>query len=158
MTYNEKVRALIHELKYREMTRIADYLADHTIKYLHSHQPFSKVDYVCPVPLHPTKKRERGYNQAALIARKIAGHFNWQFKPELIKRVRFTESQSNLSPQERKLNVGRAFSVDRNSILYEVNILIIDDVFTTGATVNSISRVLKKHAVDKVYVLTVARA
>ena len=157
-TYNNVVRTLIHELKYNETTKIAHYLADHTIKYLHARNPFPEVDFVCPVPLHPTKKRERGYNQAAIIARDIADHFKWEYKPDLIKRTKYTESQSRLPPHKRKDNVSRAFSIDRNSILYEVNILIIDDVFTTGATVNSICRILKEYRVDKIYVLTVARA
>ncbi len=156
--YNNVVRSLIHELKYREMTKIAPYLADHTIKYLHAKNPFPKVDFVCPVPLHPTKKRDRGYNQAAIIARNIAEHFAWEYKPDLIKRTKYTESQSRLSTPRRKDNVSRAFSIDRNSILYEVNILIIDDVFTTGATVNSICRILKEYRVDNIYVFTVARA
>ncbi|MBW6516110.1 MAG: ComF family protein [Candidatus Cloacimonetes bacterium] len=156
--YNDVVRTLIHELKYNDMTNIAGYLAEHAIKYLRSKNPFSQIDYVCPVPLHPTRRRERGYNQAAFIAKKLASHFGWDYKPDVIKRVKFTESQANLTPKQRKENVNRAFSIDRNFILYEVNILIIDDVFTTGATVNSICQLLRQHRVNNIYVLTVARA
>lgn len=158
LAYNDVVRKLIHELKYNEMTKIASYLTDRTIDYLENENPFSRVDYVCPVPLHRTRRRERGFNQSALIAEKIAKHFDWQYSSKLIRRDRFTVSQSSLSPEGRKHNVSRAFSLDKNYQLNDMNILIIDDIFTTGATVNSISRMLREQQVNKIYVLTVARA
>ena len=156
--YNDVVRTLIHELKYNEMTKVADYLVDYSIRHIEARMPFSDVDYVCPVPLHSTKKRERGYNQAALIAKKIAAHFKWQYEPGLVKRFRFTESQADLSPEQRRKNVNRAFSVNKKFTIRDKNILIVDDVFTTGATVNSISQVLREQKVNKIYALTVARA
>lgn len=158
MPYNDVVRTLIHELKYNEMTKVSDYLVDYSIRHIEAKMPFSDADFVCPVPLHKTKQRERGYNQAALLARRIAAHFKWQYEPDLVKRFRFTESQADLSPDQRKMNVNKAFSVKKKIPLRDKNILIVDDVFTTGATVNSISQVLKEHQVNKIYVLTVARA
>ncbi len=157
-SYNDVVRKLIHDMKYKEMTKIASYLAQYAIKHINNRNPFAPIDYVCPVPLHKTKERERGYNQAALIASRIARHFNWHYSPELIKREKFTESQAKLSPEKRKLNVGKAFSIDRMSVIKDSNILIIDDVFTTGATVNSISHLLKTENAKTISVLTVARA
>ncbi len=140
------------------MTKIATYLGEKGIEYLRRHNPFPDVDYICPVPLHPTKARARGYNQAALITKKIASYYSWNYRPKIIKRKKYTQRQSNLSPEERKLNVSRAFSIDRKGMSSDSNILIIDDVFTTGATVNSICRLLKKQLDGKIYVLTIARA
>lgn len=168
--YNNTVRTLIHELKYNEMTKIANYFAAMLIEYLERDNPFTSgkeetrqgnrpmIDHVCPVPLHPTKERVRGYNQAAKIAEMIAETFKWNYSPNLIKRTKYTISQSALSPEDRKLNVGKAFSVDRKGMLEDSNILVIDDVFTTGATVNSLSKLLKEHRVNRVFILTVARA
>jgi ComF family protein len=156
--YKDIVRELIHSMKYRETLKIADYLADYTISSLEEEKPFAKIDLVCPVPLHPVKERTRGYNQSALLAKKIADRFSWQYSSQLIKRVKFTKSQSNLDSQGRQYNVSKAFSVDKNSNLDDCNVLLVDDVFTTGATVNAISRELKNKKVGRVYVLTIARA
>ncbi len=156
--YNDVVRTLIHELKYKEMTRIASYFTEQAIFFIETEIPFSSIDYVCPVPLHRTRQRERGFNQAAIIAQQLAKHFDWKYYPKLIKRAKFTFSQSNLSPEMRKLNVETAFSVDKKSELENLDFLIIDDIFTTGATVNAICRMLREHNVNRVFVMTIARA
>lgn len=156
--YNNVMRTLIHQLKYNEMTKISSYLAEKAVDYLRRHNPFPEVGCISPVPLHPTKARSRGYNQAALITKKIAASFSWTYRPNLIKRTKFTERQSHLAPEERKLNVSKAFSIDRKETVQDYNILIIDDVFTTGATVNSICRLLREQLNGKIYVLTIARA
>ncbi|MCB5230693.1 MAG: ComF family protein [Candidatus Cloacimonas sp.] len=156
--YNEVARVLIHELKYNEKTKIADMLANIAIEYIENTKPYRSVDCVVNIPLHAVKRRSRGYNQAEFLAARIADHFAWKHNPSLFKKALPTASQTSLSSEERKTNVANAFSVDSKANIKDHNFLIIDDVFTTGATVNAASGELKKRNADKVYVLTIARA
>lgn len=158
LVYDDATRQLIHHFKYNEMTGIAKILVDKAIHVLVKQSPFDKIDIACPVPLHPVRKRERGFNQSEILAKKISSYFRWSYKPNLIKRVRYTKSQTQLQGSERKLNVKKAFSIDKNADLKDLNIIVIDDVFTTGATVNTISEELKNCRAKKVYVMTIARA
>ena len=156
--FNDVTKKLIHELKYNEMTQVADIFSSLAIDYLEKVKPFDRIDYVISVPLHIVRKRTRGYNQSEIIAKKIASHFNWSYVPSIIKKHKATLSQANLSAKARLTNVENAFSVDSKNRIEESNLLIIDDVFTTGSTVNEISRTLKRHHINKVYVLTMTRA
>lgn len=156
--FDEIVQKLIHEFKYNEMTRISKYFGKFVYEYLNTFQPFDKVDLVVPVPLHKVRKRERGFNQADLLAKEISGNMHWNYVPTLIKRKRFTQTQTKLKKVQRKENVSKAFSVNNKIDIKGKNILLIDDVFTTGATTNSIAEILKENNVGKIYVLTVGRA
>jgi len=156
--FNEIVQKLIHEFKYNEMTKIAKYFGKYTQRYLVKFHPFDKIDIIAPVPLHKVRKRDRGFNQAELLAKEISQNMYWNCIPTLIRRTRFTETQTKLKKSERQVNVAKAFNINSKIDLKGKNILLVDDVFTTGATTNSIAKVLKEHKADKVYVLTVGRA
>lgn len=156
--FNESVQKLIHEFKYNEMTRIAKFFARFAQDYLNRYQPFEHVDCIAPVPLHKVRKRERGFNQAEYLTREISKFMNWKHIPKLVKRKRFTETQTKLKKIQRKENVSEAFSINNKFKIKGKNILLIDDVFTTGATTNSIAEILKENQVNKVYVLTIGRA
>lgn len=158
LEYDETVQALIHNFKYYNMTGVARLLSRLMISWLEEHRPFPVIDFITPVPLHSVRKRERGYNQSELLTKPIASYFGWTYKPKLLTRVRYTKSQTQLKGKERKENVIKAFSIDKIPTLKDSNILLIDDVFTTGATVNAISKELKNYQACKVYVLTAARA
>lgn len=156
--FNDILRNIIHSMKYEESTSIGTYLGNLAAVYLKKFSPFEKIDIVSPVPLHRVKKRIRGYNQSEYISRKIAKEMNWKHLPTLIKRIRFTDTQTRLSAKAREKNVSNAFGLNSGHNINGKNILLIDDVFTTGSTANSITRYLKENGVNKVYVLTVARA
>ncbi len=158
LCYDKLTENLIHNYKYNEMTGIAAVLTELIVFWLEKHRPFNNIDAVVPVPLHSVRKRERGYNQSESIAAKTASHFGWTYKPNLVKRIKYTKSQTILIGDERKGNVSKAFSVDKNTPINDLDILIVDDVFTTGATVNAISKALKSKGAASVFVLTVARA
>jgi ComF family protein len=91
------------------------------------------VDLVIPVPLHPARQRDRGYNQSEMLARKMAQHLDWQFEPAALKRVRHTVPQVGLNSAERQANVQGAF-VTEPALIKGKHLLLIDDVRTTGAT------------------------
>lgn len=118
-----------------------------------------KFDLFVPVPLHVKRLRQRGFNQALLLLREWAG----EEKEEKIDfttlvRHRWTEPQTNLKHHERRKNIKGAFAVKRPDKVHGKNILLCDDVFTTGATVNECARVLKEAGAREVSVLTLARA
>ncbi len=156
--FNKQIQALIHNLKYNEISGVAKYLTEKTVTYLKEFQPFGEIDFICPVPLHKVKKRERGYNQAELISKNLASQLNWEHASDLITRIRYTNTQTSLSKEKRCENVKNAFRINKKYEMKDKNILIIDDVFTTGATINSISNLLKHNQIGKIYVLTIARA
>ncbi len=112
-----------------------------------------------PVPLHWTRLFMRTYNQAALLARDISRLKGWEYAPSLLLRKRRTPSQGYLSRKERLKNVERAFAVSKKKKDYIVgkHIILVDDVFTTGATLNACSKVLLKAGAESVHVLTLGR-
>jgi len=156
--FSKEIQSLIHSLKYNEFTGVAEYFALRMSEYLHEYRPFSDIGLVCPIPLHRIKKRERSYNQAELLSRNLAKKLGIKHAPNLLQRVRYTETQTLLSKEKRCENVRDAFKINRKYDVKGKNVLIIDDVFTTGATVNSVSNSLKHSQIGKIYVLTIARA
>ncbi len=117
-------------------------------------------DPLCiPVPLHWTRLFMRTYNQAALLAEKVSKIKGFTYGPTLLLRKRRTPSQGKLSKDKRVKNVNNAFSISKKYefLLKDRNILLIDDVYTTGATLNACSKVLLKAGAKAVHVLTLAR-
>lgn len=156
--YGQVVQNLLHNFKYNDFTGCAEYLSEFIASYLNEIESFDNVDIIAPVPLHRVKQRSRGYNQSYFLAREVACWLPRPVIKDLIKRTRFTNTQTRLNRSERRLNVSNAFSLNQKYTLEQKNILLIDDVFTTGATVNSISKLLKDNGINRIYVLTIARA
>ena len=127
-------------------------------KFIQQQSSFPKIDYIIPVPLHIVKKRSRGFNQAEILSAEIAKICHFKHLPKGINRIKFTETQTRLGKIARKENVYNAFNLKNSKKLKGKTILLIDDVFTTGATTNTISNVLKNNGVSQIIVLTIARA
>jgi ComF family protein len=117
-----------------------------------------KVDVIVPVPLHPKRLRWRGFNQSVLLARQVSAVFHVPVDPFLLKRNIETPPQTQLSEEERRRNVRGAFVVNAEKSVEDRSVLLLDDVYTSGATVNECSRCLKRAGAKEVYVLTLARA
>lgn len=115
-------------------------------------------DVVLPVPLHPKRLRWRGFNQALLLAREVGRRWKVPVDPFVLLRVRETQPQTQLAETERRKNVRGAFSVAAGKTVERKTVLLIDDVYTSGATVNECSRTLRRAGAGEVYVLTLARA
>jgi ComF family protein len=115
------------------------------------------ADLVIPVPLHPTRLREREFNQSLLLADQVAAHIHLPLSFTNLVRTAQSEPQSTLSRKERMRNLRRAFAVRHPELVAQKRILLIDDVFTTGTTVNECAKVLRKAGAEAVLVLTVAR-
>jgi len=155
--YEGALRKAIHGLKYSGRTELARPLAAFMADRLDP--PFfpPQVDLILPVPLHRKRLRQRGFNQALLLARKLYHEYEALVRFDLLLRTRWTEPQVNLKGPERLANVRRAFALSDPAAVKNRSVLLMDDVYTTGATVNECGRVLKKAGADQVLVLTLAR-
>jgi len=161
-SYDEQtVRELIHALKYYRVTALAEVLAGLLCKYLLLHQiniPGEAV--IIPIPLYPSRRRTRGFNQAELIAEKLIMCFREGSRPpcdlQALKRVKNTSSQVELSGEKRKSNVSEAFAVTNKDLIKDKTIILVDDVKTTGATLEEAARVLKEAGAKRIWAITLA--
>ena len=163
--YQGELRETIHLLKYERMhtaARLLGGLLAQTILTLEADA--AKDLLVVPVPLFPAKERQRGYNQSRLIAEVALVELkrrrpSWRVHlTPALRRRRDTESQFALSPRGRRRNLQGAFEVDSAISLLNREVLLVDDIYTTGATARECARVLRRAGARKVWVVTVARA
>jgi len=157
--YDEQLRELIHLLKYEKIIPAAGVLGKYLLQAIQKLDPPPKV-LIVPVPLHSSKRRQRRFNQAELIARaalKRMGGDRAQFASDVLKRVRPTVSQIGLTRPQRRDNIRGAFQVVHLNRVEGRSILLVDDVLTTGTTASECARVLRKAGADQVWVATVAR-
>jgi ComF family protein len=153
--YQGLVRDAIHSLKYGRLKALAQPLSQLLFEYLSSHP--LPADTLLPVPLHPKRIRERGYNQSSLLARELGRLIHLPVIENSLFRLRNTPPQVRLtSAEERHANVQGAFEC-KGQELYGKHILLIDDVCTTGATLNACALALKGAGVISVWGLTLAR-
>ncbi|MBI4050238.1 MAG: ComF family protein [Candidatus Doudnabacteria bacterium] len=155
----EVVRDLIWQMKYNSVASIADHLAELLVDHLVKND---LVDYfsaatVIAVPLHKTRRRERGFNQAELLATKFAARLGLQHYPEALKKINNTKPQAKLKREERMKNVEGLFAGEAIPSLEQRKIILIDDVTTTGATLNECAKVLKTQNPSEIWGLVVAR-
>lgn len=116
------------------------------------------VDVIIPVPLHPKRLRWRGFNQSVLLAQQVSRALDVPLDPFVLHRNQETPPQTQLTEEERRKNVRGAFSLNPHRPIKGRRVLLVDDVYTSGATVNECSRSLKRGGAKEVYVLTLARA
>ncbi len=155
--YGEVVAGLIHNLKYSgKTTGIA------TIGWLSRQSgvvnDLDDPDFILPVPLHIKRLRQRGFNQAHMLAKTIFPDGRKKIRSDFITRQADTPAQTGLSGRERRKNLKNAFVIEKACELTGRNVLIFDDVFTTGSTVNECANALRTAGVKRVEVLTICRA
>jgi ComF family protein len=155
--YEGPLRQAIHLLKYRGKLRLKQPLLQLAIAHFDAHFPDTTFDAIIPVPLHRERLMQREFNQAAVVARGLAGHLNVPIVERLLVRVRSTRPQVELSGSERRQNVKQAFAVTNAAALEGKQVLVVDDVFTTGATLGEVARTLKVAGATQVDVFVLAR-
>lgn len=155
--YNETSRDLILGFKHGDKTELTPVLVQWLMRA--GADFLGEIDYITPVPLHYLRLVRRRYNQASLLAHGLSKKTNIKTLPMALRRVRSTASQGHLSGKERYDNVKGAFAVhpQYTDILKKKNVLLVDDVYTSGATIKECVKALKKGGVNGVYVLTLAR-
>ena len=155
--YEGVLRECIHFFKYRKKAYLARPLGELLIDGMSSDKDLREADFLVPVPLDGRRYREREFNQAHLLAQVVSRYFKIPISSRNLRRVRGVPPQTQLSRKEREENVKGLFQVPRAEEYEGRRILLIDDVFTTGSTVNECARVLKQAGAEEVSVLTVAR-
>ncbi|MFO1243541.1 MAG: ComF family protein [Rickettsiales bacterium] len=155
MIYDDASRRMITRFKYSDRTHLAVILSQ--LMSVRGHELLSTCDVIAPVPLHWRRHLARRYNQSYLLARLLAQKSGKPVMKGLMRRVRHTSQQTGLSRSERERNVRGAFKVSPRAAVKDKSILLVDDVLTTGATIESCARALKKAGAGKVLVLTAAR-
>ncbi len=154
--YREPLAGIIHAFKFSGRTFALASLARLRL-CLDSQPATSSADLILPVPLHPRRLRERGFNQALLLAQAFFPAERHLIDPQLLIRSKWTPPQTALSGQTRRRNLKGAFTVTDPARLAGRAVLLVDDVFTTGSTANECARTLRRNGATEVRVLTLAR-
>lgn len=162
--YDSVAQSVIFALKYGSRSDIGDnigeVLYDRMLSEFDADELAGMYDLVIPVPIYLEKKKKRGYNHAALMAESFTKKTGIKCEPELIIRTRATRPMKGLGPEERKTNISGAFEINerKRGSIDGAHILLIDDIFTTGVTIDEIAILLKKNGASKVDFLTYAAA
>lgn len=151
------VRAVVL-LKHDAVTPLGDWFAARLAEVVAGEPESLTADVVVPVPLHPARLRERGYNQAELIARPLARRLGLPWRSELMVRIKPRPAKLKLTRHERWESVRGAYAIRERARVDNLRVLLVDDVLTTGATLDSCARALRKAGAARVVGLTVARA
>lgn len=152
--YEKALAEAIHLFKYSKKAGWAEPLGQLLLKRV---SDFGRVDVILPVPLHHRRLRQREFNQSLLMAVEVSRSTGVPLQIDNLCRVRWTKPQIELNGEDRRKNVRRAFEVKWPDRIKDQSILLIDDVFTTGATVNECAKMLKRSGAKSVNVLTLAR-
>ncbi len=155
--YDGVVGEALRQLKYEKALWLAPDLSGLLFNCIEAEYPGLRFDFLLPVPLHHVRRRARGFNQSAVLARALGRRMGCPSMPGMLRRIRPTISQTNLTANDRLSNVASAFQYGREKWLAGRRILLVDDVMTTGATVNACAKTLKKGGAASVHVITVAR-
>ena len=166
LVYDRIVTALIHCFKYQGKIQLARPLAELLLMTFVRFWDINDIDMILPVPLHPSRLRQRGFNQASLLMRSwqriarrpLCDLSHIRLEDDLLIRTKHTEPQSALGRVHRTRNIKNAFGLNGEKTVKGESILLIDDVYTTGATVNECGRLLLSSGARQVDVLTLARA
>jgi len=156
--YEDAVISLVHQLKFSEKITFARSIGEMLLSSCQSDHGLKqeKPDCILPVPLHTARLKQRGFNQSIEISRVLSKRLKLPMEYDAVIRKRSTAAQTGLNKKQRRKNIKGAFGVIKE-ISYK-HVLIIDDVVTTGSTVNELAGLLKKNGVERVGVLSIARA
>jgi competence protein ComFC len=152
------VRKIILDFKYGRQVHLRHLVSSWLCAALDDDRLHGReFDLIVPVPLHPARRRERGFNQAALLAETLSKRMSIPTRP-LLERVRYTTTQTAFDRTKRMENLRGAFRLRKNEKMQQLRVLLVDDVLTTGSTLSECARVLKKAGAASVYAVTAARA
>ena len=153
--HSASVPGAIYRFKYQNKRRYGKVFAEEMERCCGSVLKKWEIDEIIPVPLHPSRKRIRGYNQAEILACELSALTGIPVRKDVLFRIRKTKPQKQLDDRERRQNLKGAFAVNRE---WEPrrNVLLVDDIYTTGSTVERSAKMLKKAGCENVYFLTIS--
>ena len=152
--YSETMKRSMYGFKYNGRREYANFYAAETAGNWSHIIRMWNADALIPVPLHPAKLRKRGYNQAEDFARALSGRLDIPVVTDVLQRVKNTRPQKELDDKGRNQNINNAFKIKNNIVRYK-KIVLIDDIYTTGTTINECAKVLKGAGVSEIYFVTV---
>lgn len=153
--YHGVLKEIIHEFKYKGKRDLALFLGDKIYNvYKNTSWPF--IDFIIPVPLHKKRFRERGFNQSLLLAKVLSQKTKIPVL-DVLQRIKPTKQQVRLSRKSRRENMKNVFKINLKEKIYNKTLILVDDVYTTGTTVNECAKTLKKAGAREIYVITIAR-
>ncbi len=156
-SFDAVIMDAIHKFKYGRSISTGSSLGSFMAGFSFPDFDFSMYSLLIPVPLHIKRLRDRGFNQSLLLAKEMGKKHNLPINFSLLKRSKFTLTQTGLNKAEREKNVKEAFVITDKKTVAGESIILIDDVYTTGATINECAKVLLKAGAQKVAVLTLSR-
>jgi ComF family protein len=156
--YKGSLQEAIHRWKYEGRTHLTFFFAQWMAEGLNHYWKADSLDFLIPVPLHTHRLRKRGFNQALLLVKELSRRTGIPYRKSILQKKKPTLPQVNLSGAEREKGLKGAFHVIGEEALKGKSVLLIDDVYTTGATVNECSKVLLRGGAERVDVFTLAHA
>lgn len=154
--HSGEIRKSIYDFKYGNRRENGEFYGREAARMYGRTFNHWNIDAIVSVPIHKERELKRGYNQALVFAESVAGCTGIRLEKNLLIRVKKTEPQKELTDEMRYLNLKNAFAVDEARMPGLKNILIVDDIYTTGSTVDACSAILKKAGAEKVYVLCIS--
>jgi len=155
-TFDDHYQKLIHRLKYEKKIQLGKRLAQKLGESISEENEFAGRDMVIPVPLHRARERERGFNQSEVVAEGISRAMGISLTKDILKRKRHTKDQTYLNAQQRAENVKGAFVVTQPEKIDGKSVILVDDVMTTGATLNECARMLRDAGATRILAATLA--
>lgn len=156
--YVDDTRKNILFMKFKEKAYFAEFYAELLTKNKNINSFLKTFDYIISVPMNVSKKQTRGYNQTELMARYISKKLNIKYEKDFLLKIRETKTQSLLSKKEREENIKRVFRVNNLANLLDKKIILVDDIYTTGATIKEISKILKQAGVKEICIIVIAKS
>ena len=154
LEYDSRMRASISRFKYQNRREYADFYAQILLDTCREAVQGWQPDALVPIPLHKSRRRKRGFNQAELVAKRIGRELDIPVLCDWLIRVKKTAPQKELSDLERRQNLKNAFQLKKNDVRLK-KVLLVDDIYTTGSTIDAAASVLLAHGVEKVYFLSI---
>jgi len=157
-SYGDRARQALHAFKFGGRRALAAPLGDLLAEIAVESLPYTKPDLIVPIPLHPARERERGFNQSLLLAQRLGRAWHCPVRADVLARPVARAPQVELSAEQRRANVRGVFVLRRPGVVAGRHVVIVDDVFTTGSTVTACAQVLRRGGAGVIGVVTVARA
>lgn len=153
--YKDEVKESIYRFKYQNRQEYARYYGMELVRIYGGWIKKCQIEAIVPIPLHKARRRHRGFNQAELVAKEIGKQMEIPVYANLLIRTKNTRAQKQLNDEERKNNLKKAFKSRINEVQLN-HILLVDDIYTTGSTINEAARALKKAGVKYIYYISIS--
>lgn len=154
--YHGKIKESIERFKFHNIREYTDFYAEAAGRFYGEIIRGWNIDVMIPIPIHKTKEIKRGYNQALVFAKSFGNRMEIPVDDSILKRIKSTQAQKGLTRENRYRNLKDAFAVNRDMCKTIANVLLIDDIYTTGSTMDICAELLKMAGIKKVYFLCIA--